>query len=122
MGMTYEEYIKKIYNPQYHGFPEVLDVSRKNDETATLENFKIFVDAKDNRQAAIDFAIEVEGIVYTQVDTDSPRGDIAYERGFHLMNRTGIYAVAWRNLCRFCYHNKNLPRELHPDCRCSCHR
>ena len=42
--------------------------------------------------AAMAHAKMVGGAVYTQVDGDD--GGIVYERGLHLVNRTGVYAVA----------------------------
>jgi len=124
LTMTDEEYFKEIYNPTHKDFPELLS----EEESDRLDNFRTFVDAKDNRAAALEFAKKVRGIVYTQIDTDSPPPDehtpapIAYDRGLHLVNRTGVYAVVWKPLCRMCHHTKNAPREQHPSCNCSCHR
>ena len=48
----------------------------------------------DERAAAAKaYAEAIGGMVYTQVDTSEGDG-IAYERGLHLVNRTGVYAVA----------------------------
>ena len=50
-------------------------------------------DSVEERAAAAERrAGEIGGVVYTQVDADN--GGIAYERGLHLVNRTGLYAVA----------------------------
>ena len=47
----------------------------------------------DERAAAAKaYAEAIGGMVYTQVDTSEGDG-IAYERGLHLVNRTGVYAV-----------------------------
>ena len=117
MEMTHEEYIKKVYNLKHKTYPETLTP----DEADEFENFKTFTDEADNQQAAIEFAKRVFGIVYTQVDGGD--GSVLYDRGFHLVNRTGVYAVAWKpKLCRFCHHPKNSPQQRYPKCRCSCHR
>lgn len=50
-------------------------------------------DTVEERAAAAERrAKAIGGEVYTQVDADN--GGIAYERGLHLVNRTGLYAVA----------------------------
>jgi len=38
------------------------------------------------------FALRTEGQVYTQVDSDLS-DDCVYLKGWHLVNRTGVYAV-----------------------------
>ena len=115
--MTDEEYIREIYDPNHKGYPEVLAL----DEADEFENFETFTEEEDNLKAAIEFAKKVRGIVYTQVDGDD--GSVLYDRGFHVVNRTGVYAVAWKpKPCRFCFHPKNSPQEQYPECRCSCHR
>lgn len=50
-------------------------------------------------QAAEAHARLIGGSVYTQVDDDGGSG-IVYERGLHLVNRTGVYAVARLHACR----------------------
>ena len=51
--------------------------------------------AIEERAAAAErIAGEIGGVVYTQVDLDGDRPGIAYERGLHTVNRTGVYAVA----------------------------
>ena len=102
--MTDEEYIEKVYNSIYKDYPEVLTL----DESDRFENFETFTKEEDNRKTAIEFAKKVSGIVYTQVDGDY--GSVVYDRGFHIVNRTGVYAVAWKpglskdktTFCAFC--------------------
>ncbi|MFH1820909.1 MAG: hypothetical protein ABH852_00480 [Methanobacteriota archaeon] len=91
MKMTDEEYIKEIFEPNSRSFPELLTIEESDD----LENFKTFAweGSDGNRRAALEFAKRVGGIVYTQIDGDD--GSVAYDLGFHLVNRTGIYAVTW---------------------------
>lgn len=87
---------ERVYRKLKFGdFPEVLTI----DETHELPNFETFVngDVDGPAKAAYEFAKKVCGVVYTQVDVDAPwPDDIAYVKGFHLVNRTGVYAVAWR--------------------------
>jgi len=119
MRMTDEQYVEKVYNSNHKNYPEVLTL----DEADEFENFKTFTNEGpyNNLRAAVEFAKKVSGIVYTQVDGDD--GSVLYGRGFHLVNRTGVYAVAWKpKLCRFCHHPKNSPQQRYPKCRCSCHR
>lgn len=52
----------------------------------------------ERARAAEAHARLIGGAVYTQVDDDN--GGIAYERGLHLVNRTGVYAVARLRACR----------------------
>ena len=53
----------------------------------------------DERAAAAErLAKDVGGAVYTQVDADGGGGGISYEKGLHLVNRTGVYAVV-RSMC-----------------------
>lgn len=101
--MTDEEYIKEIFEPTSMSFPELLTIEESDD----LENFKTFTEHDDNRRAAIEFAKRVGGIVYTQIDGDD--GSVAYDRGFHLVNRTGIFAVTWMTK----QSQQQYPRFIH---------
>jgi hypothetical protein len=87
--------VERVYNKlKYGDFPNVLSI----EETFDLPYFRTFSDgdADDNAMGACKFAKRVDGVVYTQVDADAPfPNDIVYLKGFHLVNRTGIYAVAW---------------------------
>jgi hypothetical protein len=58
----------------------------------------------DDLDWAKEFAASNGGQVYTQVDADNDR--VVYLRGVHLVNRTGVYAVA------FGYPKKKYPAEL----------
>jgi len=95
-GLKRDTIVERVYNKlKYGDFPDVLSI----EETYELPYFKTFSDgdANDNARDAHEFAKKVDGVVFTQVDADAPfPNDIVYLKGFHLVNRTGIYAVAWR--------------------------
>jgi hypothetical protein len=80
---------ERVYNKlKYGNFSETLTL----DEADKLQTFETFGDPHE----AYEFARRVNGVVHTQVDWDAPYpDDIGYERGFHMVNRTGVYAVAW---------------------------
>lgn len=77
-------------------FPETLTLV-ETDELTNFKIFGIFTHMHEPLKAACKFAKKVGGVVYTQIDVDAPRpNDVVYERGLHFVNRTGVYAVAWR--------------------------
>jgi hypothetical protein len=56
------------------------------DQMGRYKTFRIFQDIKK----AYDYAEEIRGQIYTQVDGDT---DVVYSKGIRYVNRTGIYAV-----------------------------
>lgn len=87
---------KQVYQKLKLGdFPDALTL----EEADELPNFRTFTekDARGNALDAHEFARKVNGVAYTQVDWDAPYpNDRGYVKGFHLVNRTGVYAVTWR--------------------------
>lgn len=62
------------------------------------EHFESLEDALNFIEALKKGISDKEVALYTQVDTcfSSESGKIAYRKGEHLVNRTGVYMVAWK--------------------------
>ena len=82
----------RVYRkPRFESFPELLRENGMNE----MPNFRIFTpdDADDPARAVHEFARKIGGAAYTQTEAE---GEIHYDRGFHLINRTRVYAAVWR--------------------------
>ncbi len=70
------------------------------DDMPWIESKQFGVDDKwedesiaDTAKAVQKYADKINGIVYTQIDNEDEPGHISYERGMHLVNRTGVFEV-----------------------------